>query len=302
MVGQPGPRVTTAEAVARLEAECAEQVHGSKRSAGTGALYRKFQGQVSRRDLNEKVKEARRLKNAEYRRGLNRLTWRGSGIVWAMDDTEYGTGAGKHYITNVRDLGAQYVMEPMVRGRPASGSEVAKNLERLFRDHGAPLFLKRDNGGNLCSHEVDRVLADWLVLPITSPPHHPQYNGAIEWSQGQLKGAVDRIIAELAASSEDIGLHVLLASHSINHRASPVLGMRCPCHARATTLVTFGRNERRSLCDWIKEKAETILQKMGPEGTRRAAWLQAVTRWLTENGLLTIKKPKNVSTEFKADV
>jgi len=250
----------------------------------------------------ESVKKARKHENAEYRRGLNKLTWRGSGIVWAMDDTEYGTGPEKHYITNVRDLGAQYVMEPMVRRRSASGSEVAKNLERLFRDHGAPLFLKRDNGGNLCCYEVDRVLADWMVLPITSPPHHPQFNGAIEWSQGQLKAAVDQIICELGASNDDVALHVMLASHSINHRASPVLSMRCPCHARATTLVCFGRNERRSLCDWIKEKAEAIFQNMGPEGTRRAAWLQAVTRWLTENGLLTIKNPKNVSTEFKADV
>lgn len=265
-------------------------------------LYAKYKGAVSRRDLEEKVAEARRHHNAEYRRKQLRLTWRGSGIVWAMDDTEYGVDSCKYHITNVRDLGAQYVMEPMVGRRPATGAEVARNLNRLFHDHGPPLFLKRDNGGNLCSHEVDEVLARWMVLPLTSPPYHPQFNGAIEWSQGQLKTEIDRIIHELGFSGNDIGLHVRLASHTINHRASPVLHERCPCHARATTMVHFGRNARRSLLDWIKETAEAIFQNMGPEGTRRAAWRQAVTRWLTSNGLLTIKTPKRVSTDLKVDV
>jgi len=300
-VGKPGPRVTTAEALSKLEADCASQAHAQKRSAGTGSLREKYKGQVSRRDLEQKVKEARRQQNAAYRRDLLHLTWRGANIVWAMDDTEYGSGLNKYYITNVRDLGAQYVMEPMVKQRLASGAAVAQNLERLFKAHGAPLFLKRDNGSNLCSHEVNAVLAQWMVLPITSPPHHPQFNGAIEWSQGQLKSEIERIIGEQGTRGEGIGLHVQLASHSINHRSSPVLLNRCPCHARATTLVCFGRNARRSLCDWIKEEAEVIFQNMGPEATRRAAWHQAVTRWLTSNGLLTIKKPKRVSTDFEAN-
>ena len=301
-MGQPGPRVTTAESLKKLETECAYQQHGNKRSAGTGALYGKYRGSVSRRDLTESVAKARRHKNAEYRRNQYRLSWRGSGIVWAMDDTEYGLGSEKYYITNVRDLGAQYVMEPMVKTSPACGAEIAANLERLFKAHGAPLFLKRDNGSNLCSQEVDAVLARWMVLPLTSPPHHPQFNGAIEWSQGQLKSEIDRIIGEWGACAADVSLHSKLASHTINHRASPILHGQCPCHARNASMVHFGRNERRSMLDWINEIAEAIFLSMGPEADQRAAWRQAVTRWLTSNGLLTIKMPKKVSTDFEADV
>lgn len=301
-MGQPGPRVTTAEALKKLETECTVQTHGNKRSEGSGALYDKYRGQVSRRDLEQKVREARRHSNAKYRRNQLRLAWHGSGIVWAMDDTEYGQDSGKYYITNVRDLGAQYVMEPLVKTSPASGAQVAANLERLFKAHGAPLFLKRDNGSNLCSHEVDEVLARWMVLPLTSPPHHPQYNGAIEWSQGQLKAEIDRILGEWGGSAADVSLHSKLASHTINHRGSPVLHGQCPCHARNASMVHFGRNERRSMLDWINEICEAIFLEKGPEADRRSAWRQAVTRWLTSNGLLTIKKPKQVSTNFEADV
>lgn len=301
-VGQPGPRVTSPEAIARLETECAMQVHGAKRSAGTTMLYSKFKGVVSRRDLLHKVAEARRHRNAQYRRNQYRLSWRGSGVAWAMDDTEYKTTQQTYYITNVRDLGAQYVMEPMVKATVASGAEIASNLERLFMAHGAPLFLKRDNGSNLCSHEVNEVLARWLVLPLTSPPHHPQFNGAIEWSQGQLKAEIDHILEDRGNCVDDVSLHAKLASHSINHRCCQALHGQCPCYSRNTSLVHFGRNERRSMLDWINEIAEAIFLERGPNVDRRAAWRQAVTRWLTSNGLLTIKKAKQVSTDFEADV
>ena len=56
------------------------------------------------------------------------------------------------------------------------------------------------------------------------------------------------------------------------------------------------------MLDWINEIAEAIFLSMGPEADQRAAWRQAVTRWLTSNGLLTIKMPKKVSTDFEADV
>jgi transposase InsO family protein len=205
-----------------------------------------------------------------------------------MDDTEYGAFS-KCSVHNVRDIGAQYVMEPMVTPTLATGAMVANNLERLFRQHDAPLFLKRDNGGNLCSHEVDEVLARWMVLPLTSPPYYPKYNGAIEWSQGLLKYEMERIMESVGGHIGDALLHAQLASHSINHRSSPVLQGRWPCHALATSRQLFTRNERRVIQRWIEDECETIFHNMGPNPDRRAAWRQAATRWLTSNGLLIIR-------------
>jgi transposase InsO family protein len=288
-VTQPGPQVTTPEALQRLEGECAGLDHKVKRSKATAELHTKYRSTVSRRDIDDKIALARRQKNAEYRRGLKHLEWRGSGIVWSMDDTQYGTLDAKCSVHNVRDIGAQYVMEPLVTPTVATGAMVARNLEKLFKQHGAPLFMKRDCGGNLCCYEVDDVLARWMVLPLTSPPYYPKYNGAIEWSQGQLKCEMERVMNDVGGDLGNVLLHARLASHSINHRSSPTLQGRFPCHALATSRQLFTRNERRIVQYWMEAECETIFQNMGPNPDRRAAWRQAATRWLTSNGLLIIR-------------
>jgi len=282
--------VTTPEALQHLEGDCRVIVHRSKRSKNTAFLHEKYSGQVSRRDLNAKVREARQFHNAEYRKNQKHLQWRGSGIVWAMDDTEYDYNGSKVFVHNVRDIGAQYVMEPMVSEKIASGLRIAENLEKLFQAHGAPLILKRDNGSNFCNAEVNSILAKWGVIPLTSPAYCPKYNGAIEWSQGQLKEEISNIIEELNGSWNDISLHAKLASHSINHRQSPVLLGRAPCHTIATSSVRFSLSERKQILYWIEAEQEVILKGMDPNPDRRAAWRQAVTRWLTSNGLLIIKE------------
>jgi transposase InsO family protein len=284
--------VTTPDALRRLEGGCATITHCAKRSRDVAALHTKYVGQVSRRDLDAKVHEARKHRNAEYRRGLKRLQWFGAGIVWAMDDTEYGFDGAKCWVHNVRDLGAQYVMEPMVSKSTATGVEVAKNLERLFRAHGAPLILKRDGGSNLCSREVDEVLAKWSVLPLTSPPYYPRYNGAVEWSQGQLKKEMEQIMNDVSGDIGNVLLHARLASHAINHRSSPTLQGRNPCHTVAISQSKFTLNERRQLLRWVETEQEIILRSMDPKPDRRAAWRQAVTRWLTNNGLLIIREAR----------
>lgn len=289
---QPGPMVTTPDALRQLEGDCATMTHCAKRSRDAAALHTKYMGQVSRRDLDVKVREARKHRNAEYRRGLKRMQWFGAGIVWAMDDTEYGFDGSKCWVHNVRDLGAQYVMEPLVSKTIATGTAVARNLERLFRAHGAPLILKRDGGSNLCGREVDEVLAKWSVLPLTSPPYYPRYNGAVEWSQGQLKKEMEQIMNDVSGDIGNVYLHARLASHAINHRSSPTLQGRSPCHTVATSRSKFTLNERRQLLRWVETEQEIILEKMDPKPDRRAAWRQAVTRWLTNNGLLIIREAR----------
>jgi hypothetical protein len=65
--------------------------------------------------------------------------------------------------------------------------QVVSDLTVLFQRYGAPLFLKRDNGSNLVNAPVDEVLAQHGVIPLTSPPYYPRYNGAIEYAQRELK-------------------------------------------------------------------------------------------------------------------
>lgn len=46
------------------------------------------------------------------------------------------------------------------------------------------------------------------------------------------------------------------------------------------------------MCPWIEAEQEVILKSMDPVPDRRAAGRQAVTRWLTSNGLLIIKEAR----------
>ena len=70
------------------------------------------------------------------------------------------------------------------------GEEVAGYLSEKFCRFGPPLFLKRDNGGNLNHRAVNEVLSEFFVLPLNSPAYYAPYNGAIEESQGELKACL----------------------------------------------------------------------------------------------------------------
>jgi hypothetical protein len=67
------------------------------------------------------------------------------------------------------------------------GEEIAGHLSRHFERFGPPLFIKRDNAGNLNHTSVNEVLEEHMVIPINSPYYTPSYNGAIEHSQGEFE-------------------------------------------------------------------------------------------------------------------
>lgn len=66
------------------------------------------------------------------------------------------------------------------------GEEVAAHLDLLFSKYGAPLFLKRDNGGNMKSTSVNEILAQYSVIAIDRTCYYPKYNGSIEKNQDIL--------------------------------------------------------------------------------------------------------------------
>ena len=60
-------------------------------------------------------------------------------------------------------------------------------LPRLFQKYGAPLVIKHDNGSAFRSHAAQALLRACKVSSLPSPPHCPQYNGAVESGMGPLK-------------------------------------------------------------------------------------------------------------------
>lgn len=60
-------------------------------------------------------------------------------------------------------------------------------LEALFRQYGAPLVLKSDNGSAFLAGQCTALLAAWGVWQLFSPPRMPRYNGSCEAGIGSMK-------------------------------------------------------------------------------------------------------------------
>jgi transposase InsO family protein len=159
-LASPGPKKTGPLPLEAVRAEVAALRHHRHRSSGTVAVYQRYQGVISRRELARLVAEERGKQERERRRLYRRVVWHVPNVAWAIDATERGRDrqGRRLFVHATQDLCSRFKFAPMV-ALESKGPAVADHLEKLFRRHGAPLFLKRDNGSPLNCAEVDAVLA-----------------------------------------------------------------------------------------------------------------------------------------------
>ncbi len=229
IVNPPGPK--KAEPFdPLLDAEIRLLDHGRKRSAGTVGLYQRRRFMISRRELGQMVERVRHDLEADRRARLRRIEWLTPGVVWAMDVTEYNLGApGKVYLHNVQDLGSRYKFLPMAGACPV-GEEVAGHLSEKIDRYGAPLVLKRDNGGNMNHSAINDVLAESCILPLNNPEYYASYNGAIEESQREVKDCLRKKLMEGPPDPGDhISAYAETAVNDLNHRVRPCLNGETSC-------------------------------------------------------------------------
>jgi hypothetical protein len=123
---------------------------------------------------------------------MARLTWTQAGVVWATDFAWPPEVIEGRYprLLSVRDLasGMQLAWRP-VGGE--SATETCGVLTGLFREHGAPLVLKVDNGPAFRSEELERMLSPYGVAVLYSPAYTPSYNGSVEAGVGAMKGRTE---------------------------------------------------------------------------------------------------------------
>ncbi|MCE5228550.1 hypothetical protein LLG95_03000 [bacterium] len=295
-VRRPGPAKGRWLDWNRLNEEIIALSHGRHRTAGTGALYRRNRDCISRRDLMRVIHDARARATAEARASKERIDWLKAGVVWSMDDLEISNenGGGKLHVHAVEDVGARFKMPPLVGTRLADGQAVAEHLDSLFRRFGAPLFLKRDNHGNLNGGSVDEVMARALVLPLNSPPYYPPYNGAMERAQREIKEEFVKQLGENGGAAGD--QLVERAADRLNHRPRPCLGRQTPCAVFSLGCQQariYTRRKRREVCAWIESVAAQIVEKSqsGPRRVSAAqAWRLAAQHWMEQNGIIKLAR------------
>jgi hypothetical protein len=85
----------------------------------------------------------------------------------------------------VRDLasGRNLLWLPV---RDATATTACNAIDELVAEHGAPLVLKSDNGSAFVAEKFVKLLAEYGVKNLFSPPRTPQYNGSVEAGIGSL--------------------------------------------------------------------------------------------------------------------
>ena len=291
VIRKPGQKKIEPLDLERFGQELDKLVHGRKRSYGTGELHRAFDQSLSRREIDEAVRNARTQSHVLKTAQTRHLEWIKPNTTWAMDDTCFAGRSG--WIHTIRDLASRYQFEP-ITGAFATGEQVAAHLEKLFRRHGAPLFLKRDNGKNLNSKAVNDILAKWMVIPLNSPIHSPQYNGAIENAQKDWDRLMDPsdpyITSHLKTCSG-------LAAHDLNHTPRQVLRGQIPCTLfHGPDKLKVNKRYREKAYEWIKYKSLELIHQEDKHPA--CAWRSASLTWLQINHHINLTHPKSVTQFF----
>jgi transposase InsO family protein len=183
------------------------------------------------------------------------------------------------------------------------GRQIAAHLESLFRKHGAPLFLKRDNGSPFNHQQVDEVLARFRVLPLNNPPRFPRYNGAMEKSIRDFKAALAKRLSNEAKVPLVMSLAAEVTAHELNHRPRRCLKGRTACavfHDDAQRL-RWTKRQRQTIFRLLLQQFGAMIGKTakGHQPSPATLWRVTVESWLRCQGLIVIRQNQNVSTSFQ---
>ena len=291
----PGPKKTVPLNGSEFYPLLRQLPHGCVRTRGTSELYARFASSLSRRQLGMLVQDFRRAQL----HAMKHIHWLWAGLAWSCDATEYGPDGA--LIIPVQDLASRYRFAPLVADQ-LDGRQIAAHLERLFHQHGAPLFLKRDNGSPFNHHAVDELLARCGVLPLNNPPHFPRCNGAMEKGIRDFKTALDQRQQRRVPVPTDFVLTVELTAHELNHQPRRCLKGRTACavfHDEAHRL-RWTLRQRQTIFRLLLHQFGVMSGKTtkGRQPTPATTWRVTVEAWLRCQGLIAVRQNQkpNVST------
>ncbi len=295
-ISKPGPHKVGPLRLEALQVDLGCLRSGRERTPGVGRLYRQYQDQISRRDLQALVETVRHEYIQHRQEELRHLTWQVPGLVWSLDDAELVRSVHhKLHLHLVQDLPSRYKFRPFV-GEQILGEAAASHLEQLFERHGPPLVLKRDNGSNLNQQAVEEVLARYLVIPLNSPPQYPPYNGGMEHAVRELKTPlVEKILDHGSMPESQVQLWAEVLAHDLNHRSRPCLYGQVACQvfqSARSAMKVYTRRKRREAFDWINELTRILIRVWEVRTPRQAETARrlAVETWLQRNGLITVSQ------------
>jgi hypothetical protein len=293
-VQKPGVKKIAPIDLEKLRQQIVDLAHGKKRTGGTVRLYRANGHGISRRQFNEMVRQVRLSHNRSKSASLCTVRWLYPDVVWALDGLQYAPC----HIYNLQDLCSRYKFAPMTCEYMPCGEQVAGHLARHLTRFGPPLFIKRDNGGNLNHRAVNAILEDLMIIPINSPCYTASYNGAIEHSQGELKTWIGKW-KTAAKTKRELALLVENAAHALNHHPRRSLSGKNACRTYFKgDRLRFSKRKRKQAWDWIRDMAAKISISCKKSHIDPAAWRIAARKWMEQHRLIIIDKPAVKAAQY----
>lgn len=291
-VKKPGPKVLKPLDLQKLNDELEQLRHGRKRSRGVSGVRTAVKDFISRRELSDIIAQMRKNSLHKERASHRNLSWKLPGSVWSMDICEIRMDQlpGKQFILCVQDLASGYKFPPLVTKKVPWGVEVSIQLKKLFQQFGRPLFIKRDNGGNLNHGSTTDLLSQSHVLPLNSPCYYAPYNGAIEHGQGEIKWKLKQEYGDVETFEEFVRC-VEIVVHNLNHIVRRKLDGDTSCRRFFDgPRFNYSKRKRKEVLLWISERAFDIVEQAGDNVTPDSAYRIACQIWLVKNNLLSISK------------
>ena len=305
VIKKPGPKKVKMLDPEELLKELKKLKHKRKRSKGAFDIYEKYKEMISRRNFYEILKQARQDDLYIKMKGLKRISWFTPGLVWSMDVTELNNIEGKKvYLLTMRDMATGYKFAPLSGNIPC-GEEVAGYLHSHFVKHGAPLFLKRDNGGNLNHSAVNEILNQFCVIPLNNPTYYPQYNGGIEHDQNEIKEALkNEIMYRPKSVLAHMGAYVKNVVNDLNHkfRRSKKGKNSCQLFFSKNESAKFKKRDRKNVENWLKYFCQRIIEKMKEKSDKNilTAWRISIETWLRLNKHISVSINGKVLPHFSS--
>jgi transposase InsO family protein len=219
------------------------------------------------------------------------------GVMWSEDGAGFKTHGLKRELLLVQDECSRLKVAHDLCQGPARGTDVRRLLKEAFDKHGAPLVLKRDGGSIFHEQSVRELLDDYGVIPLTSPPATPWYNGRAERSFRDIRshdraqrehGVVGSLDERIEAAIDDLN----------EHRPRPVLGGHTSREVHESTRVWLP--DRARLRQEIEQRKQELEEAAASRHERDSASRRAIEDVLSWYGLITWKG--DVSADYRREI
>jgi transposase InsO family protein len=218
-----------------------------------------------------------------------------SDVMWSEDGAGFKERGRKKELLLLQDECSRYKINARLVDGPAKAEDVCSYLREAFEKHGAPLILKHDGDSIFNAEQVEKLLDEYQVISLTSPPHYPPFNGKMERSIRDVK-SYEKAMRRYCPTSR-LATRIESAIHDLNEtRPRPVLKGRTAAEAHATNRTLLP--DRQKLRREVARLEKAFLNDSPSRKQLRHARRKAIEQVLSRQGLL--KELTDVSTYLHA--